>query len=107
MPENRVREEMPPSYSPELAKEFCGQPRGHAVTHLGPRDSCWLRALTPRGDDSRRSENIVHCEVMILEERFSYVNDLFKQTWVKELMGHTAPGMRTALHCPVDVRCSP
>lgn len=69
------------------------------MTHLGPRDSCWLRALTPRGDDSRRSENIVHREVVILEERFSYVNDLLKRMWVKELVGPTAPGVCTALHC--------
>lgn len=67
------------------------------MTHLGPRDSSWLWALTARGDDSRRSENIVHCEVVILKERFRYVDDLVKQKWVKELTGNTAPVVSTAL----------
>lgn len=57
------------------------------VTHLGPHDSCWLGALTPRGDDSSRSENIVHGEVVILKECFRYVDNLVKQKQVKKLTG--------------------
>lgn len=79
MPEHTVKEEMPVSHGPELTTEPCGCPQGHVVTHLGPRDSSWLWALTARGDDSCRSENIVHCEVVILKERFRYVYDLVKQ----------------------------
>lgn len=67
------------------------------VTYLGPCDSCWLWAHTPRGDDSRWSENIVHCEVMIFKERFRYVDDLVEQKWEKELMGNMTPVAFTAL----------
>ena len=63
---------------------------GHG-THLGPQDSRWLWALTPRGNDSRRSENVVHGEVVVLEQHFRYVDDLVKQKGVRGLAGTRLP----------------
>lgn len=65
------------------------------MTHLGPCDSRWLGALTPCGDDSSWSEDIVHSEVVVLEECFRYVDDLVEQKRVRELLG-----MRPQPHSP-------
>ena len=81
-----------------------------AATHLGPRDSRWLGALTPCGDDSSWSEDIVHSEVVVLEECFRYVNDLVEQKWVRELLGvrprPRSPRLSMEGRCPPNPSCS-
>ena len=80
------------------------------VTHLGPCDSRWLGALTPCGDDSSWSKDIVHREVVVLEECFRYVDNLVEQKQVRELVRIQpqphSPHRLMEGRCPPNLSCS-
>lgn len=80
------------------------------VTHLGPCDSRWLGALTPCDDDSSWSKDIVHSEVVVLEECFRYVDNLVEQKQVRELVGiqprPRSPHRLMEGRCPPNLSCS-
>ena len=102
--DNTGREEVSVSHEPALASLHV------TVTHLGPCDSRWLGALTPCGDDSSWSKDIVHSEVVVLEECFRYVDNLVEQKQVRELVGiQPQPCLPHHLmegRCPPNLSCS-
>lgn len=48
------------------------------TTHLGPHDACWLWACTACSDDPGGSEDVVNCEVVVLQQSLRDVNDLHR-----------------------------
>lgn len=46
------------------------------MTHLGPDDACWLWACTACSDDPGGSEDVVNCEVVVLQKSLRDVNNL-------------------------------
>lgn len=46
------------------------------MTHLGPRDACWLWAYTACGNDPGGSDDVVNSEVVVLQQSLRDVSDL-------------------------------